>query len=212
MGAFRERGGRPEQLAGVGRYQWRCGPLAVLRRNVAHHAAARDNAKTWSQILSDYPGIKVRLTNSQIAMRVGEPYADGYTENIDTFTFGTGAGTTIFDFEKADDDADGLEDVLDNCPTVYNPGQENVNGEPMLLPKPFPTNDDATNPAGDSDGNACDSDIDGDGVANGAETLAGLSPYIWDTDGDRTNDGTELLVRLQSAQRGEQPHGAEPGQ
>jgi hypothetical protein len=149
--------------------------------------------KTWAQVLSDYPVIRIRPTNSQIAMRVGEPYADGYTENIDTFTFGTASGTTIFDFEKADDDGDGLEDILDNCPTVNNPGQENVNGEPMLLPKPVPVFNDATNPAGDNEGDACDNDIDGDGVANGAETLAGLSPYVWDTDGDRTNDGTELL-------------------
>jgi hypothetical protein len=30
---------------------------------------------------------------------VGEPYFDGYTENIDAFKFGTSAGTVTFDFE-----------------------------------------------------------------------------------------------------------------
>lgn len=55
--------------------------------------------KTWTQILSEYPGIRIRVTDSWLGMRVGEPYNDGYTENIDSFTFGTASGTKIFDFE-----------------------------------------------------------------------------------------------------------------
>lgn len=57
--------------------------------------------KTWTQILSQYPGVRIRLTDSWLGMRVGEPYADGYTENIDSFKFGTASGTTTFDFEPA---------------------------------------------------------------------------------------------------------------
>ncbi len=56
--------------------------------------------KTWSQILIDYPGVRVRVTDAFMGLRVGEPYTDGYTENIDTFTFGSPAGTTIFNFEN----------------------------------------------------------------------------------------------------------------
>jgi hypothetical protein len=56
-------------------------------------------AKTWSQILADYPGIRMRVTDAFTGLRVGEPYADGYTENIDSFTFGTAAGTTTWDFD-----------------------------------------------------------------------------------------------------------------
>jgi hypothetical protein len=55
--------------------------------------------KTWSQILADYPGVRVRVTDSWLGLRVGEPYANGYTENIDLFVFGTADGTTTFDFE-----------------------------------------------------------------------------------------------------------------
>jgi hypothetical protein len=55
--------------------------------------------KTWSQILSQYPGVRIRVTDAFVGIRVGEPYADGYTENIDAFKFGTAAGTTTFDFE-----------------------------------------------------------------------------------------------------------------
>lgn len=55
--------------------------------------------KTWSQILSDYPGVRIRATDAFLGIRVGEPYADGYTENIDAIKFGTAAGTTTFDLE-----------------------------------------------------------------------------------------------------------------
>jgi parallel beta-helix repeat protein len=55
--------------------------------------------KTWSQILSDYPGIRMRVTDSFVGLRVGEPYANGYTEDIDSFTFGTNSALTIFNFE-----------------------------------------------------------------------------------------------------------------
>ncbi len=56
--------------------------------------------KTWSQILAQYPDAQIRDSDSWLGVRVGEPYADGYTENIDHFVFGTTTGgTTIFDFE-----------------------------------------------------------------------------------------------------------------
>lgn len=56
-------------------------------------------AKPWSQILSDYPGVRIRVTDAHLGLRVGEPYASGYTENISSFTFGTASGTTVYDFE-----------------------------------------------------------------------------------------------------------------
>ena len=55
--------------------------------------------KSWAQILVAYPHIRIRVTDAHLSLRVGEPYSNGYTENIDSFTFGTAAGTTIFDFE-----------------------------------------------------------------------------------------------------------------
>lgn len=57
------------------------------------------STKTWTQVLADYPGVRVRVTDSFLGVRVGEPYADGYTENIDAFKFGTAAGITTFDFD-----------------------------------------------------------------------------------------------------------------
>lgn len=60
--------------------------------------------KTWSQILTDYPIARIRVTDAHMGIRVGEPYESGYTENIDSFSFGVsdgqgGENLTIFNFE-----------------------------------------------------------------------------------------------------------------
>ncbi len=55
--------------------------------------------KTWNQILKDYPNAQIRESDSYLGLRVGEPYANGYTENIDSFVFGTTESVTMFDFE-----------------------------------------------------------------------------------------------------------------
>lgn len=91
---------------------------AVWRYSGGNFPAPNPSAtKTWAQILADYPGVRIRVTDSFLGIRVGEPYADGYTENIDAFKFGTSAGTTFFNFDPApatllvDDDAA-------QCPTA----------------------------------------------------------------------------------------------
>lgn len=70
--------------------------------------------KTWNQILACYPNSRILPGDSFLGIRVGEPYADGYTENIDAFKLGTAAGTTTFDFEpggrKGHDDDHGHDD------------------------------------------------------------------------------------------------------
>ncbi|MFA7285335.1 MAG: peptidoglycan-binding protein [Candidatus Paceibacterota bacterium] len=57
--------------------------------------------KTWSQILTDYSGARIRVNDSWLGLRVGEPYNDGYTENVDSFVFGTETETKTFDFERS---------------------------------------------------------------------------------------------------------------
>jgi hypothetical protein len=76
----------------------------------------------------------------------------------------------------SDSDGDGIKDVLDNCPTVSNPNQEDMN----------------TN----SQGDACDSDIDGDGMLNEWETQYNLDPTnaqdaSLDSDGDGLTNSQE---------------------
>jgi hypothetical protein len=55
--------------------------------------------RTWADLLASFPDIQIRDTDSWLGIRVGEPYADGYTENIDAFVFGTGAVVRTWDFE-----------------------------------------------------------------------------------------------------------------
>lgn len=59
--------------------------------------------RTWSDITSSYPSARILPSDGWLGMRVGEPYADGYTENLDRFLItvndGSNATTTTFDFE-----------------------------------------------------------------------------------------------------------------
>jgi hypothetical protein len=90
---------------------------------------------------------------------------------------------------------DGVPNAGDNCPYHYNPGQENVDADPFgdaCDPDPEDSDNDGTsdlvdncpttfNPAqqdddGDGVGSACDPDIDGDGIRNDDEAVAGTHP------------------------------------
>ncbi len=59
--------------------------------------------RTWQSLLVAFPQIAIRTTDSWLGLRVGEPYPDGYTENIDSFTIGVINGFTqnvvTYDFE-----------------------------------------------------------------------------------------------------------------
>ena len=90
-----------------------------------------------------------------------------------------------------DIDCDGIPDSSDNCPTVFNPGQENRNAEVILLPPPI-TFRDKTNALASPLGDACNPDIDGDGLTNAQEIAIGTDPLNADTDGDGQNDGAEI--------------------
>jgi Thrombospondin type 3 repeat/Bacterial TSP3 repeat len=95
----------------------------------------------------------------------------------------------------ADRDADGVLDAADNCPRHPNPGQENADGDAfgdLCDPDPEDVDNDGMNdlvdncwnvfnPAQQDDdhdgiGTACDPDIDGDGISNADEAVAGTNP------------------------------------
>ncbi|MFL5907759.1 MAG: thrombospondin type 3 repeat-containing protein [Solirubrobacterales bacterium] len=79
--------------------------------------------------------------------------------------------------ESNDADHDGVGDGGDNCPTVSNANQADLDGDHV--------------------GDACDTDIDGDGVPNGQENPAGCpagsSPTDPDSDNDGVNDGQDAF-------------------
>jgi hypothetical protein len=70
-----------------------------------------------------------------------------------------------------DGDRDGKPNSADNCPSAANADQANLDG--------------------DGPGDACDDDIDGDGVSNATEIARGLDPRKTDSDGDGVADGAD---------------------
>ncbi len=54
--------------------------------------------KTWDEILTDYPEVRIKATDAFLGIRIGEPYPDGFTGNVGSLTFGT-TDTQVFDFE-----------------------------------------------------------------------------------------------------------------
>ena len=85
------------------------------------------------------------------------------------------AAIGLFGSEPAfavDTDGDGVPDDVDVCPLVFDPGQENFDG--------------------DSAGDACDDDDDNDGMFDGEEFLNGTDPLDPDTDDDGVLDGQDV--------------------
>jgi hypothetical protein len=100
-------------------------------------------------------------------------------------------------FGTGDADGDGVTDVLDNCPTTFNPDQLNTDGMPLDNGPGLP-GDDITNPWGDGYGDLCDNDDDNDWLTDSFEALGcgtgPIDPLLQDTDGDAVVDGAECLL------------------
>ncbi len=75
-------------------------------------------------------------------------------------------------FDSSDDDADGVPDTGDNCPTASNPSQANLDG--------------------DAQGDACDPDDDNDGVGDAGDNCPTASnPSQANLDGDAQGDACD---------------------
>ena len=90
-----------------------------------------DRYRPWSEILAAFPSARIRATDAFLGFRVGEPYSDGYTENIDTFTFGTTTAQTTFDFEPrtlyiADDAVNMHGQSTFDVPVILDAGSEDL--------------------------------------------------------------------------------------
>lgn len=72
-----------------------------------------------------------------------------------------------------DSDGDGVRDRTDNCPNAANPGQANLDGDPL--------------------GDACDPDIDGDGTTNGQDAFPRDASESLDSDKDGVGDNADAF-------------------
>jgi CSLREA domain-containing protein len=111
----------------------------------------------------------------------------------------------------ADDDGDGFGNNSDNCPSVHNPAQANIDGDAQgdacdgdddgdghadgADNCPSNANAGQENSDGEGAGDACDSDDDNDAVADSADNCAVIpNPDQDDADGDRIGDACEPSI------------------
>jgi hypothetical protein len=111
------------------------------------------------------------LNAAGVVAYVGGAYAKYMTTPTGTSGGGSGGGGSGGGGSTSDADRDGITDANDNCPSNYNPGQEDFDG--------------------DLAGDACDPDDDNDGVADVSDVFP-LDPAEWaDSDGDGFGDNSD---------------------
>ncbi len=107
-------------------------------------------------------------------------------------------GDGIGDVCDNDDDGDSIRDHLDNCPLVYNPKQEDLDGDGFKNNSSRDQSDAGDEDGGSSDeqvskyrgGDACDEDIDGDGIPNDEDDCPYMgSEFGTECNRDSDNDG-----------------------
>jgi hypothetical protein len=140
----------------------------------------------------------------------GDITAPGYPDTDADEICGITNSFSIFAIlEPLDDDDDGVENALDNCPATPNPDQadldsdgignvceSDIDGDGIVDDEDycrFVANPDNNDSDGDAVGDVCDSDIDGDDLANVIDNCPLMAnPAQSDFDGDGLGDACDL--------------------
>ena len=122
--------------------------------------------------------------------------------------FTLGANCQSYTISSPDSDGDGVNNAVDNCPTVGNADQADNDGDGLgdacdadddndgvadgVDNCPLLSNVDQADQDGDNVGDACDADVDGDGVVNGVDNCPLVSnPDQADQDGDNIGNACD---------------------
>ena len=156
-------------------------------------------------------------------------FADSVTEG--RLNAGVAVARALAGGDPLDTDGDGEADAVDGCPMrrvprrargVRDPGRRQRHGRRLVRQlRPRRTTPTRPDKNRDGEGDACDSDIDGDSVANGSDncpTTSNASQRNGDgdvlgdaCDPDRDNDGVPNTRDLCADQSGTEANGCPPG-
>ncbi|MDA8962900.1 thrombospondin type 3 repeat-containing protein [Pseudomonadales bacterium] len=100
--------------------------------------------------------------------------ADPFTVTVTDDLGGTTEQVVSITITAPDSDGDGTYDFQDNCPSVFNADQANLDG--------------------DAFGDACDSDIDGDGTDNAFDAFPNDATESADSDADNVGDNADNCI------------------
>jgi hypothetical protein len=108
-----------------------------------------------------------------------------------------------------DTDGDGIPDPIDNCPTTFNPGQEDADGDHVgdaCDNCPTASNGGQSDTDGDGDGDACDNcpalsnsnqaNADGDSMGDACDSCPTVADSGVDSDGDGFGDACDNCATI----------------
>ncbi len=137
--------------------------------NVTSMSSMFKGSDLFNQPLDDWDTSNVTNMSNMFsgATNLSQDFCWLIDESVNTTNMFLGSNGAI----GCDTDEDGIDNHTDNCPDVPNINQNNLDG--------------------DSFGDVCDFDIDGDGIDNSTEIYLGTNPYNNDSDSDGLFDGND---------------------
>lgn len=177
---------------------------------------AYDDWEPWlyqSETDYDNDGVEDEIDNCPFADNPSQSDgdSDGFGDSCDNCPNQTNPDQSDLDGDgfgdvcDFDDDGDGVLDKNDNCPDIYNPGQEDLDGDAFITNLSDGGVDGDGGDFGDADsgvmtpastvgdlngGDACDDDIDGDGLPNEVDDCPYMGPdFGTECNSDSDKDG-----------------------